>query len=456
MMVHSCLRLLGFGGVLIGVVLVGGAASVGGVGTSVVVASGSPFRHTCGPHAVRGYLVEPTATTVRPGGTLVAAWQADRAGQGADGIVAARSSDGGHRWTSRVVPGLSRCDGGRPAAVSDPWLSAGPDGIVYLITDAITAQQRSTIAVSRSLDDGRSWQRPVILERGKRPFFRFSDKPNLTADPYRPGVAFATWNDVFPGRRVMFTRTLDGGLSWSKPRVLAHSLLAVGRDSFPEIAVLPNGALTMVMSSYHITRFRRQTLEHLVQASTNLGASWSSQTVIDRLPTLPAPSLSKPRGSVRADPAVFSLTSGPDGVYLVSALLESRSRSRLVISREQPDGTWTHPRTIATVNKLAVLPTVADTAAGKLAVTWDSITALNLGSEALAAVNAAVSENDGLAWTTRPLGQPFVLPRFASGEFFIGDYQALTPTQSGFDAIDISSRRSGQIVHTLVESFTFG
>jgi hypothetical protein len=128
----------------------------------------------------------------------------------------------------------------------------------------------------------------------------------------------------------------------------------------------------------------------------------------------------------------------------------------LVISHERPDGTWTHPQTLATTNKLAVLPTVAANAAGKLAVTWDAIKAVNHGTEARATVTAAVSDDDGLSWTTRALGRPFIVPQLTPGGYFIGDYQALTPTSSGFDAIDISSRGRGRKPRTVVESFTFG
>ena len=427
------------------------AANVGALSPGVVVGSGSPFRHTCAPFARRGYLVEPTAATVSGSGTLVAAWQADRAGVGADGIVAARSPDG-RRWTSRVVPRLARCEGGRPDAVSDPWLSAGPDSVVYLITDAVTAHFQSTITVVRSLDQGTSWQPPVVLEG---PGGAFSDKPTLTADPYAPGTAFATWNDIGHGRSVMFSRTLDGGGSWSRPRALTHSSLGYGPAMFPEIAVLPNGALTLVTTSDAIGQFPSDTLEHFAQISTDLGVTWSSPTAIDRLTTLPT-FLRKPPAGVRADPAVFSLTSGPRGVYLASALIASPSRSRLVLSQERLDGTWTAPQTIARTNKLAVLPVVAANPAGKLAVTWDSINTVNRGAQTPATVNATVSGDNGLTWTTRRLGQPFVLPQLVPGEFFIGDYQALTSVGNDFDAIEISSRGSRRNLHTIVESFTFG
>ena len=154
---------------------------------------------------------------------------------------------------------------------------------------------------------------------------------------------------------------------------------------------------------------------------------------------------------------MFSLASGPRGVYLVSALVKSGSRGRLVISRQRPDGTWGPTRTIATTNALAVLPTVAANASGKLAVTWDSIKPPNRSGEPLATVEAAASDDAGQTWNARRLGQPFLLPEeLFPRELFIGDYQALTPTQSGFDAIDISSRRSGRKVHTVVESFAFG
>jgi hypothetical protein len=436
--------LLKFIAVLAAAALLVGASDGGTAVMGVVVASGSPFQRTCAPHAVRGYLVEPTATTVTRSGVLVAAWQADRAYAGADGIVAARSLDGGRRWSSHVVPGLARCEGGQLDAVSDPWLSAGPDGTVYLLTDAVTGPQ-ATIAVSRSLDEGRSWQPPAVLEQAE-----FLDKPTITADPYVPGVAFAVWEDVNRGA-VIFSRTLDAGRSWSSPRVVTQPF--AGAPALPEIGVLPNGTLTLVTSGRANGRRPFETLEHLAQTSTDLGASWSQRAVIDHLTTLPAP-FRRTRISARAE--LFSLASGPQGVYLVSALLDSPRQSRLVISHQQPDGAWSRPRTTARINKLAVLPTVAVNGSNRLAVTWDAVTLSTRSVKALATVTAAVSDDDGLTWTTHALGQPFQLPQQIDRVFFIGDYQALTTTRSGFDAIDISTRRGRHKLRTFVESFTFG
>jgi hypothetical protein len=60
--------------------------------------------------------VEPTlAVDPRRPRRLVAAWQQDRfvAPGGARSNVTARSRDGGRHWRRRLVPGVSRCTGGR-------------------------------------------------------------------------------------------------------------------------------------------------------------------------------------------------------------------------------------------------------------------------------------------------------------------------------------------------------
>src|SRR5690349_1472337 len=58
---------------------------------------------------------------------LVAAWL-----ENAVGIVVAVSHDGGGTWTRSALPGLLACAGGQYVHTSDPWVSIGHDGTVYV------------------------------------------------------------------------------------------------------------------------------------------------------------------------------------------------------------------------------------------------------------------------------------------------------------------------------------
>src|SRR5437763_16496179 len=150
----------------------------------VKLSGGRLVRHACARGAVRGYQVEPTAVGVGSSGSLVAAWQAGRGLLGADAIFAGTSSDG-LTWSTAPVPRLSRCSGGTADAVSAPWLAAGPDGILYLSAATLVARRgrlTGAILVTRSLDGGHAWQRPMVLARDPG---SIDDKPTITADPYR-------------------------------------------------------------------------------------------------------------------------------------------------------------------------------------------------------------------------------------------------------------------------------
>src|SRR5207302_9972165 len=130
-------------------------------------------------------------------------------------------------WNRSPLPGLLTCDGGRYIHASDPWVSIGGDGTVYLAalgTQVPTASGTAhDIVVSVSHDHGTSWAPPVVLESATAPPAQ-PDKEAILADPRRAGTAYAVWVDyqvtagVEPSvDHVMFARTNDGGRTWSSP-----------------------------------------------------------------------------------------------------------------------------------------------------------------------------------------------------------------------------------------------
>src|ERR1700694_6078351 len=95
---------------------------------------------------------------------LVASWL-----ENAAGTVVAVSHDGGATWSRSALPGLLTCAGGRYAHTSDPWVSIGHDGIIYVA--GLASQQATSsgttrdVVVSVSRDHGASWDGPVVVER---------------------------------------------------------------------------------------------------------------------------------------------------------------------------------------------------------------------------------------------------------------------------------------------------
>jgi len=141
--------------------------------------------------------VEPDVASnpARPG-NLIAVWQQDRfAGGGSRGIMAGYTFDAGRSW-GRVPLPFSRCAsaGFGYQRASDPSVSIGPDGTAYVIGlafDVTSGRDAVVSAVSR--DGGRSWAALRVLAAGTGGGL---DKEWVTADPVRPGTAYAAWDDL--------------------------------------------------------------------------------------------------------------------------------------------------------------------------------------------------------------------------------------------------------------------
>ena len=189
------------------------------------------------PHIISGPLIAPSACAARaqspdhPGepslavdptnpSQLVATWQQNRSPNDVGNVVAV-SHDGGSTWTRAALPSVLTCTGGPYVRATDPWVSIGRDGIVYL-SALVTRPGSSTgttrdIVVSISRDHGGSWEAPVVLESLTAPPAQ-PDKDAILADPRRPGIAYAVWVDYpVAGNaqpvvdQVVFARTTDAG-----------------------------------------------------------------------------------------------------------------------------------------------------------------------------------------------------------------------------------------------------
>ncbi|MDQ2740867.1 MAG: exo-alpha-sialidase, partial [Chloroflexota bacterium] len=153
---------------------------------------------------------------------------------GARGLVTARSTDGGRRWNEREVPfGACARRGSNVVRISSPSLSIGPEGVAYLAASAMSAASFSatgsadaeapfdTLLVATSRNDGASWTNLHSL-----PFNAGTvTKVSMTADPRRRGTAYVVWDSDVGS---WFSRTTNGGTSWSKP-----TLIVPGQPTLP-------------------------------------------------------------------------------------------------------------------------------------------------------------------------------------------------------------------------------
>jgi hypothetical protein len=109
---------------------------------------------------------------------------------------------------------------------------------VYSISDSFNANGpafggASSIIISRSTDGGLTWQTPVTARLDTSTTV-LNDNESVTAEPASPLTAYATWDRLFSpsqnanpgafnhspafGGPAMFSKTTNGGVSWSQGR----------------------------------------------------------------------------------------------------------------------------------------------------------------------------------------------------------------------------------------------
>jgi len=215
---------------------------------------------------------EPTVA-VNPHNTqVIVAGANDYCAQIVNGEVWAgyyRSTDGGSSWRSSLVPGYpadSSAAGvaspvhGTCGAAGDPSQAFDRDGRLFYAFICFNRGKpvNGGVFVARYTDDGAAYDRTVLVKRGtpSGQFLAglFQDKINLTVDqtagPFSGNVytAWSQYNSFAPTNAVLFSRSTDHGLTFSRPiRVTPVSL---GTASFTDLAVGPDGAVYLAFLTY--------------------------------------------------------------------------------------------------------------------------------------------------------------------------------------------------------------
>jgi hypothetical protein len=230
---------------------------------------------------------------------LVGGYQQDRwEFGGSRGDVASVTTNGGTSWTQVVIPGVTKCGGGPFDRSTDPWLSFGPTGDLWFVSQAFDVfDSRTGMLVSKSTNGGLTWNAPVDVSPtfSDPPRFPFDDKVALTADPGDANYVYVVWdrgliplswtrghNDHFrfwgSKQPTLLARTTDGGHTWEAPRKI-YDPGANNFTIFSQIVVLPDGTLVDMLLEFlgrkdagHAGQF---TAYASVVRSTDKGAHWS-------------------------------------------------------------------------------------------------------------------------------------------------------------------------------------
>lgn len=400
---------------------------------------------------------EPTISVdPRDSRNLVAGWMQDLY----RGYVTAWSKNSGATWKTSVVPGISRCSGDSFELAADPWLSTGPDGITYLAGISLDINDspnpvgppflpvRSRLQVNRSADGGRSWSPPAVVVGGTG---RLHDKPSLVADPQRAGHAYIVWTEFLtplgpPAEGISFSRTTDGGASWSPPLHLDFPMPAGSMPIGALVMVLPDGALLAITT----VRARNGTDDpHRIFAmrSTDLGTTWSPPTLVTEFPATDgrhSTPFSDPETGEAIDAPEWAISSAVarDGtVYVTWRHRVSPAEADIRLAKSTNGGvSWGSPTTVASASAEIFLPVIAVARDGTVGVTYYDDRRDVLADEGYSNdFRFAHSHDEGATWRETHVGGPFdmrtaLLRKIPIRGLFVGDYHGLVPLPGGFGA----------------------
>jgi hypothetical protein len=400
---------------------------------------------------------------------IVGVFQQDRwSNGGAHGLVASTSHDGGSTWTESWAH-FSNCSGGTAAnggdyaRASDPWVTFAPNGDVYQISLSASADLTvSAVLVSKSTDGGDTWSEPTTLARNVSGFPEgpgFNDKESITADPTNSNNVYAVWDrSRFPSDNadltaqasaasirgdIMFSRTTDGGQTWSAPQ----DILGLNQNEFTignQIVVLPNGTLVDIFEDLNGSGFQpapNQFHESVIR-STDHGATWSK--VID-ISTDGSIAVRDPDTGafVRTGAGLPDIAVDPRTRTLYAVWSDGRfsgfTHDDVALSRSRDGGlTWSSPIKVnaSPAGVAAFTPSVDVASDGTVAVTYYDFRDNTPNTSTLpTAAFAVFSHNGGSTFggEVRLTKKSFDLdlaPR--AGGLFLGDYVGLSHVGATF------------------------
>jgi len=197
----------------------------------------APHAHLTDVTPVPGYFNEPAiALNTKNPQQAVVAWQVPAS--------AAYSQDGGQTWKTAegTSPKMYRVSGD----VSITYDAAGHAILCYIAFDKLGTTNywaqgatRNGIFIRRSLDGGQTWEPEAhtVISHESTPEIPFEDKPWIVADTTgaHAGNLYVGWTHfTLAASELFFTRSTDGGITWSSPIKLS-SVPGLPRDD--------NGAL---------------------------------------------------------------------------------------------------------------------------------------------------------------------------------------------------------------------
>lgn len=388
---------------------------------------------------------------------LIGAWQQDRWDNGgARGLVSAASFDGGLTWSRTAMP-FSACAGGLGyERASDPWISIGPDGTAYAVSISFNNTNNSNaVGAAVSRDGGLTWQNLSVIIANNEPTTQFfNDKESVTADPVKAGYAYAVWDRLespngnpyanlhtaaFRGP-TFFSRTVDGGQTWSPPKVIVNTPSRQQTIGNQIVVNSQNGTLynffNLISPPFKVTASKVAFVK-----SADGGETWTKPKIIADLRTVGVtdPETGEPvrTGDIIPEPAIDRAT-GQLYVTWQDSRFSGGAYDEIALSTSTDGGTtWSAPIRVNTpTGRPAFTPSIRVNSAGVVGVSYYDFRDLAPGNTTTLPTNHwfTRSVNGGASFgNEQHLGGPFDMKTapVARG-FFIGDYVGLDTVQTNF------------------------
>jgi BNR repeat-like domain len=387
---------------------------------------------------------------------IIGVWQQDRwSDGGARGLVAGFSTDGGATWGETTLPFSSCARGGvNYDRASDPWVSIGPDGTAYAVSISFDAVgNRNAVVAATSTNGGRTWRNVRTIIADNAPNFQFfNDKESVTADPTTAGSAYAVWDrletpngnprasqhtSAFTGPG-MFSKTTDGGRTWSTPQVIVptgQNKQTIGN----QIVVDPsNGTLYDFFDLIVPPNSRPYNVAFV--KSTDDGATWTAPQVIASLQTVfvndPNTGQAIRTGDIIPEAAIDPATGQLYAVWQDSRF-NGGNFDEVVLSTSTNGGaTWSAPIRVNTpTGRPAFTPSIHVSSDGTVGVTYYDFRNLTTETTTLPTDYwFTSSSNQGASFGNEAhLAGPFdMLTAPNAAGFFVGDYEALDTSGTTF------------------------
>jgi hypothetical protein len=281
-----------------------------------------------------------------------------------------RSIDGGTTWSNSLVPGYPADESsagsasptrGSCAAAGDPTQSFDRAGRLYFgfICFNRAAPTNGSIYVARYDNDGANYIRTVRVERGTPSVWGlFQDKINIAVDQSvgtptagNVYVAWARYSGQAANNVILFSRSTDGGRTFSRPVRLTQGR---AEEQFADIGVGPQGA---VYVTFREIAHQAPTQNRIgIVRSTDGGESFSTPTPVASIDPFDSTDFGPdtcgdgpfacPSGLTYARfSSLSAVAADSDGVHVVWSARDGDGQAK-IFARTSPDGlSWSSPAT---------------------------------------------------------------------------------------------------------------